>query len=45
MALLTSDGVPDGEQFLGVASADINAAKEGDTDQEDCEHIRQEERF
>jgi hypothetical protein len=31
--------VPDGEQFLGVASADIEAAKERDGEQEDREHI------
>jgi hypothetical protein len=37
--------VPDGEQLLGIASADIEAAKERDGEQEDRNHIRQGERF
>jgi hypothetical protein len=31
--------VPDGDQFAGVASADIDTAKEGQGEEEDSEHI------
>jgi hypothetical protein len=37
--------VPDGQQLLGVAHADIDTAKERDGEQEDRNHIRQGERF
>jgi hypothetical protein len=37
--------VPDGKELLGVARADIDAAKEREGEEEDRKHIRQGERF